>query len=118
MKVMIDYRIAFFTADWNYELVEKTLQGLKQFVDEHDNVSIRVFDCFGKDLGNANDRSEYAIFDLADLRRFDGLLIQGSQIVLEPIRQAISRRVLAAGIPAMSIDCPIEGCGLVSIDNH
>ena len=118
MKVMIDYRIAFFTADWNYELVEKTLQGLRQFVDEHDNVSIRVFDCFGKDLGNANDRSEYAIFDLADLRRFDGLLIQGSQIVLEPMRQAISRRVLATGIPAMSIDCPIEGCGLVSIDNH
>ena len=98
---MKEYRIAFFTADWNYELVETTLQGLKQFAADHENVYLRIFDCFGKDLGSAKDRSEYAIFDLADLRRFDGLLIQGSQIVLEPMRQAISRRVLATGIPAM-----------------
>ena len=31
---MIKYRIAFFTADWNFELVESTLHGLKQYVDD------------------------------------------------------------------------------------
>ena len=46
---MRNYRIAYFTADWNYELVETTLHGLRQFVDDHEHVQLCVFDCFGKD---------------------------------------------------------------------
>ena len=115
---MRNYRIAYFTADWNYELVETTLQGLKQYVDDHENVSLRVFDCFGKDQGNAKDRSEYAIFSLPDLTQFDGLVVQGSQIVLQSVREEISRRVLASGIPAVSIDCPMEGCAMICVDNR
>ena len=115
---MKNYRIAFFTADWNYELVENTLYGLKRFVDEHENVSIRVFDCFGKDVDTPKDRSEYNIFNLADLTQFDGLIIQGNQLVLGIIREEISRRVQAAGIPAVSIDCPMAGCALLNIDNE
>ncbi|MBR1820814.1 MAG: GGDEF domain-containing protein [Clostridia bacterium] len=115
---MRNYRIAFFTVDWNYELVESTLHGLKQFVDDHENVRLRVFDCFGKDIGNAKDHSEYAIFDLANLGQFDGALIQGNQIVLKSARETLARRVTEAGIPAVTVDCPIEGCTLVSVDNR
>ena len=112
------YRIAFFTVDWNYDLVESTLHGLKRFVDDHEEVNLCIFDCFGKDINNARDHSEYAIFDLVDLDQFDGLLIQGNQIVLGPVRDAIARRVAQSGIPAVSIDCPIEGCTVISIDNR
>lgn len=115
---MKNYNIAFFTADWNYELVETTLQGLKQYVDDHKNISLRVFDCFGKDIGSANDMSEFAIFKLADLNQFDGILIQGSQIILKSVRDEIGRRVRESGIPAVTIDCPIPGCTLVSVDNR
>ena len=115
---MRTYNIAFFTADWNYELVETTLHGLKRYAADHDNVYIRVFDCFGKDQGTSKDLSEYAIFNLPDLTQFDGLLIQGSQIVLESVRQTIAKRVAATGIPAVSIDCPIDGCTLITVDNR
>ncbi|MBQ8110267.1 MAG: GGDEF domain-containing protein [Clostridia bacterium] len=115
---MREYRIAFFTADWNYELVESTLHGLKRFVDEHENVHLCIFDCFGKDVDNARNRSEYAVFDLADLNRFDGLLIQGNQLVLRQVRESIVRRVAESGIPAVTIDCALEGCVLVGIDNE
>ena len=115
---MKKYRIAFFTADWNYDLVESTLHGLKQFVDDHEDVNLCIFDCFGKDINNARDHSEYAIFDLVDLDQFDGLLIQGNQIVLEPVRDAIARRVAQSGIPALSIDCPVGGCAVLGIDNR
>lgn len=115
---MRQYHIAFFTTDWNYELVETTLHGLKQFVDDHENVQLCVFDCFGKDVENAKDDSEYAIFELPDLKQFDGVLIQGNQIVLESARTALAKRVAEAGIPAVAVDCPIEGCALVSIDNR
>ncbi len=112
------YRIAFFTVDWNYELVESTLHGLKQFVDDHKNVSLSIFDCFGKDLDNAKDKSEYAIFNLPDLSRFDGLLVQGNQIVLQRARDELGRRIAESGVPAVSIGCPMEGCALIHIDNQ
>ncbi len=112
------YRIAFFTADWNYDLVESTLHGLRQFVDDHKEVSLCIFDCFGKDINNAKDQSEYAIFDLVDLDQFDGLLIQSNQIVLKPVRDAIAKRVAQSGIPAVSIDCPLPGCTLLGVDNR
>ena len=49
------YRIAYFTVDWNYELVDQTLHGLKQYTDAHRDVLIRIFDCFGTDLATAKD---------------------------------------------------------------
>lgn len=115
---MGEYRIAFLTADWNYELVENTLHGAKRFVDDHPNVHLCIFDCFGKDQNSAGDRSEYAIYDLVDLSRFDGILVQGNQIVLRRVRDKLGRQIVRAGIPAVSIDCPVEGCTLVGIDNE
>ena len=61
------YRIAFFTVDWNYELVESTLHGLKRYADDHENVYIYIFDCLGKDLDNAKDKSEYVIFSSTNI---------------------------------------------------
>ena len=111
-------RIAFFTVDWNYELVESTLHGLKQFVDDHKDVHLSIFDCFGKDQDNAKDKSEYAIFNLPDLKRFDGLLVQGNQIVLQRVRDELGRRIAESGVPAVTIGCPVEGCTLIHIDNR
>lgn len=115
---MRNYRIAFFTTDWNFELVETTLHGLRQFVEDHPNVQLCVFDCFGKDIDSPRDYSEYAIFDLPDLSQFDGVLLQGNQIVLQSAREALARRVAEAGIPAVTVDCPIEGCTLITVDNR
>ena len=112
------YRIAFFTVDWNYELVESTLHGLKQYVDEHENVLLSIFDCFGKDLDNAKDKSEYAIFNLADLKSFDGLLVQGNQIVLQRVREELGDRIAASGVPAVSIGCPMKGCTVIHINDR
>ncbi|MBP3873317.1 MAG: GGDEF domain-containing protein [Lachnospiraceae bacterium] len=115
---MREYRIAFFTVDWNCELVENTMHGLKKYIRDHENVRVCVFDCFGSEVDNAKSRIEYGIFELADLADFDGLLIQGNQVVLKEARENISRRVIESGIPAVSIDCPMEGCAFLGLDNR
>ena len=112
------YRIAFLTVDWNYELVENTFHGLKQFVDDHPDVQVCVFDCFGKDLGNDKDKSEYAIFRLPDLAAYDGLIVQSNQIVWNKAREAVDRKVAEAGIPTVSIGSKIENTTLISFDNR
>ena len=112
------YKIAYFTVDWNYELVDQTLHGLKEYADTHPNVALRVFDCFGKDLDNAKDRSEYRIFDLPDLSSFDGTILLANQLILPRARDELVRRVNEAGIPAVSIGIQLPGCVLVAHDNR
>ncbi len=114
---MRNYRFAYFTVDWNCELVENTISGLKQFVHDHENVQLCVFDCFGQEVANARNKAEYSIYDLVDLSEMDGVLIQGNQVVLGEVRDEISRRVKEAKIPAISVDCPIDGCVLLGLDN-
>ena len=111
-------RIAFLTVDWNYELVENTLHGLLQFTVDHPDVQLCVFDCFGKDLGNDKDRSEYSIFSLPELSEFDGLLIQSNQIILQEARHEVERIVLESGIPAVAIGCELKGCSIAFFDNR
>ena len=53
---MKNYRIAFFTIDWNYELVESTFHGLWQFVEDHPGVELSIFDCFGTDVDSPRNR--------------------------------------------------------------
>ena len=112
------YKIAYFTVDWNYELVDQTLHGLKEYVDAHRNVVLRIFDCFGKDLDNDKDKSEYRIFSLPDLSTFDGAILLGNQLILERVRDELVKKIDAAGIPAVSIGCPLPGCVLVNHDNR
>lgn len=111
-------RIAFLTVDWNYELVENTLHGLLQYTVDHPEVQVCVFDCFGKDLGNDKDKSEYAIFHLPDLSGFDGILIQSNQIIWGEAREEVEQMVMDSGIPAVAIGCALEGCTLVHFDNR
>jgi len=113
-----EHRLAFFTVDWNYELVENTLHGLKQYTGDHPEVQICVFDCFGKDQGNDKDQSEYRIFNLPDLKQFDGLIVQGNQIVLKEARDLLAQKLAEAGIPAVSVGCEMEGCALLHFDNR
>ena len=115
---MQKYRIAYFTADCNYELVESTLRGLSRYVEDHPQVSLCAFDCFG--ISRDPDRiiSGFSIFDLPDLDDFHGLLVQGNQILPVQVREHISRMVLDHRIPAVSVDCPIEGCSLIGLDNR
>ncbi len=115
---MKKYKIAFFTVDWNYELVESTLHGMKQFSEERPDIDFFVFDCFGKDEDNSRSWIEYGIFSLPDLSGFDGALLQGNQIVLSSARNKIAERIRAAGIPAVTIDCPVEDFTLIGIDNR
>ena len=118
MKTTKDlYRIALLTVDWNYDLVEKTFHGLKQYTEDHSDVQICVFDCFGKDLGNDKDKSEYAIFSLPDLKQFDGVIVQSNQIVLRKARADVERIIALAGIPAVAIGCELKGCSLIYFDN-
>ena len=111
-------RLAFFTVDWNFELVEMTLQGIQHFVEDHEGVQVCIFDCFGKDAETPKDMAEYQIYSLPDLRGFDGVVVQANQIVQKRAFEELAERIVKVGLPAVSIDCPMDGCVTLGVDNY
>ena len=111
-------QIAFFTADWNYELVGETLRGVEAYLKEHPDVRVRVFDCFGLDKDNIEDRYIYEIYGLADFSRYDGAIIQTHQIVLKDIPEELAKRVRESGIPALSIGTGLGELPQIRTDDY
>ena len=117
-KDKIMRQIAFFTADWNYELVGETLRGVEAYLQEHPDVRVRIFDCFGMDKDNIEDRYIYEIYGLADFSRYDGAIIQAHQIVLKDIPAELEKRVRESGIPALTIGTELGGLPLIRTDDY
>ena len=110
-------QIAFFTTDWNYELVGETLRGVKAYLEQHPDVNVRVFDCFGIDTDTIVDPLVYRIYRLADLEKYDGVVLQTHQIVNREEVDQLYGKVREAGIPAVTIGVPLGDLPLVRTDD-
>ncbi|MCR5625803.1 MAG: GGDEF domain-containing protein [Lachnospiraceae bacterium] len=110
-------KIGFFTTDWNYELVSSMLRGLKKYVDEHEDVRLYAFDCYGRIEDTPANRAEYEIFSLPDFSMFDGVIVEGNQIVKEDERYKIRDKIKEAKIPGISIEYPVEGLYFIGVNN-
>ena len=111
-------QIAFFTTDWNYELVGETLRGVSAFLEEHPDVDVRVFDCFSIDEEGIRDSSVYEIYGLADLEQYDGAIVQTHQIVLREAADRVERLLRKRGIPAVTIGTPLGDLPLIKSDDY
>lgn len=96
-------QIAFFTTDWNYALVGETLDGISQYLSEHPDINVRVFDCFGIDQQSISDILVYEIYNQAVLEEYDGIIVQTHQIVLKDVLRDLEKRIRESGIPAITI---------------
>ena len=111
-------KIAFFTADWNRELVSVALNAVAEFQETHANVYVQVFDCFSFDLYSDKDGSRYQIFDLPDLARYDAVLVQAHEIMNTDVLRKLERRIVRQGIPAISVGTVMDGCLNIGSDDY
>ena len=110
--------IAYFTADWNRELVSVALNAVVGYLDRHENVYVQVFDCFSFDLYSDKDGSRYQIFDLPDLARYDAVLVQAHEIMNTDVLRKLERRIVRQGIPAISMSANMDGCFDIGTDDY
>ena len=111
-------QIAFFTTDWNYELVGETLHGVSRYLEDHPDVDVRVFDCFSIDEENLEDFDIYEIYRLADLDRYDGAVVQTHQIVFREVANRLERILAKKGIPAVTVGTPLGSMPLIKTDDY
>lgn len=112
------YRIAYFTADWNRELVSVALNGLREYLDSHPDIYVQAFDCFGFALHSQDDFYKYEIYELPDLKNYDAVVVQAHQIMDDSALRRLEDRIEEAGIPAISIGAKMKGCIYIGTDDY
>ena len=110
--------IAYFTADWNRELVSVALNAVVGYQEKHRDVYVQVFDCFSFDLYSDKDGNRYQIYDLPDLSLYDAVLVQAHEIMNTDVLRKLERRIAAQGIPAISVGASMEGCLNIGTDDY
>ena len=110
--------IAYYTADWNRELVSVALHTVKKYLEQHPDVSVQVFDCFSFALYSGRSESGYQIYDLPDMGRYDAVIVQAHQIMDTDAIRRLEERIIETGVPAMSIGATMKGCISIGTDDY
>lgn len=110
--------IAVFVAGLDEEYQNNIIVGINEF-SRRNNINVSYFAAFG---GMINSRlfdiGEYSIYSLANLKKFDGAILMTNTINDNDMKEQISSRIKASGIPAVVFDCDnISEFYNISIDN-
>lgn len=111
--------IAAIVCGMDEEYPYQIILGINKFVKEH-GLNISYFAAFGGIIDNKNfDIGEYSIYNLPDFARFDGALLLSNTFSDPKVRNSITDKVKAAGIPAVIFECKDhEEFYDVSINNY
>ncbi len=111
-------KIAFFTTGWCCEILSQFISGMqKAFGSE--GADIFLFLCYAT-YGDsaAMKKGEMNIFELPDLRDFDGVVIFGSGLDFKDIVEMILSRCREAGVPVIMQGAEREGISYIGSDNY
>ncbi|MCR5743204.1 MAG: GGDEF domain-containing protein [Lachnospiraceae bacterium] len=113
----MDYKIAFFMHEWNHEIANSMLRGIKKYVTEHDSVAVHVFDSMGNFGTDDVDNSDFQIFNLPYVGDYDGIIIEGNRGWSQEKRQELANRAINKGKPVVALNHQLDGCIYMGTDN-
>lgn len=111
-------RIAFLSFDWNYETMALYYEGMEECLRGMDDVQLFVFNASGQSASYESDEGSLELFDLCDIERYDGFLIQGNRAWPPEMRQAVVDDILRLGKPVVSVNYQLDGATIVGTDNY
>lgn len=112
-------KLAIFSDGWKRYFNFSWVDGCHKYIEDNNlDVQIYVFNSFGDiSVDDKFNLGEYNIFNLPDLREFDGVMLDINNINDEQLRESILWRIRNAGIPAVSLMGEIPGLYFAGIDN-
>lgn len=109
--------IAVIAEGINEEYQNTILRGIHEYGSAH-NINISHFIAYGGVLKNKKyDMGEFNIYNLANLSKFDGIILLINTFSSSEITEDLLDRVRKTGIPAVCLDNDIEGFYHIGIDN-
>lgn len=97
--------IAVFVAGLDEEYQNNIIVGINEFARKN-NINVSYFSAFGGMIDSKLfDIGEYAIYKLANLKKFDAAILMTNTINDDSVKESIINRIKASGIPAVVFDC-------------
>ena len=112
----IHIAVIISTIDEEYQ--SDILSGIRHYAREN-QITLEHFVAFGNVGGDMrHDTGEYNIFNLANFKRFDGVILVINTIQLADSMENVIAKVRNAGIPAVFIDKDVPDFYTIGIDNE
>ena len=113
-------KLAIFSDGWRKFFNFSWVDGCHQYVVDHNlDVQIYVFNSFGDfSVDEKFNIGEFNIFNLPNLKEFDGAIVDLNNIRDDEIREGILWKIRNAGIPTISLVNEIPGLYYAGIDDY
>lgn len=113
-------RILLLSGGWRRFILSAWYMGINQYIKEHGgDYSLDEYTCWGNWNQNEHyNRGEYAVFTLPDFDRYDGIIVDPSNIGDPMVREDVIEAVVKSGRPAISLCLPEKGLHCISTDNY
>ena len=111
-------KIAVLTSGWALDFVTSMLEGMKEAAAGC-NTDLYVFLAykFYEPNGDPN-TTGFAVYDLINYQDYDGIIITPNFFNDDERAEAERKKILKSGVPAVSINKPMEGLSFISAINH
>ena len=112
-------KIALITDGWKRYVTYAWVQGYRRYASQyHLDTDLYVFQSFGNfNTDEGYNSGEYNITRLPDLRTFDGIILDLSNVSDASLKESFLARVRESGIPAISLLEDLPGLYYSGLDN-
>lgn len=110
-------KIAVLMGGLLYDSQRRMLEGISDYAKKK-NVNVFVFTC-GGDIYTVNDHNigEFQIYNLPDLRAYDGIIIAPDTIQNADVVERLEKELAESAVPAIAIDTRVADLECFEIDN-
>lgn len=113
-------KVAIFSDGWRKFFNFSWVDGCHQYIMDHQlDAQVYVFNSFGDfSVDEKFNTGEFNIFNLPDLKEFDGIIVDLNNIRDDEIREGILWKVRNSGVPTISLLNEIPGLYYAGTDNY
>lgn len=112
-------KVALISDGWKRLIIYAWTDGIMNKIKEYsEEVCLYHYNCYGNwSSEEMHNRGEYNIFNLPDLRQFDGIILDCNNITDQEQLNYVIGLIKSSGVPAVSIARDIDGFYYAGIDN-
>ncbi len=113
-------KLAIFSDGWRKFFNFSWVDGCHQYIAQHQmDAQVYVFNSFGDfSVDEKFNTGEFNIFNLPDLKEFDGVIVDLNNIQIDEVRENILCKLRNSGVPTISLLDDIPGLYYAGIDNY
>lgn len=113
-------KIALISDGWKRLITYAWVHGIMEHIIEQNlDICLDQYNCYGNwSSDKKHNQGEYNIYNLPDLKKYDGIILDCNNITDHEQREKVIRMLKASGVPVVSLTYEIEGFYYAGIDNQ